>query len=172
MAEEYMSMLKSLPSEVDKVKDPVVGVATVDVAVQTGPPRHLASGIFYGTPDRPDQIPDNFYKDIGFNYGRGGGSQLSGTKGNAVDLDDYKARFALALGNYRTTRKHGGEFIYLLLAAWGADGERSEGFAYPGDDNAWTTWDAFLERTLDDIRNSDMTQGLVDIWNEPDLSFF
>lgn len=85
-----MSMLKSLPSEVDKVKDPVVGVATVDVAVRTGPPCHLASGILYGIPDRPDQIPDHFYKDIGFNYGRGGGSQLPGTKGYAVSLQDYE----------------------------------------------------------------------------------
>jgi hypothetical protein len=90
MPEDYMSMLKSLPSEVDKVKQPVVGVATVDLAVQTGPPRHLASGILYGIPDKPDQIPDHFYQDIGFNYGRGGGSQLPGTKGYAVSLPDYK----------------------------------------------------------------------------------
>ncbi|QGI65448.1 hypothetical protein CEK26_009398 [Fusarium fujikuroi] len=181
MPEEYMSMLKSLPSEVDKVKDPVVSVATVDVGVQTGPPRHLASGILYGIPDKPDQIPDHFYKAIGFNYGRGGGSQLPGTKGYAVSLADYEvkypraffARFASALSNYRTTRKHGGEFIYLLPAAWGADGGQSEGFAYPGDDNNWTSWDEFLERTLDDVKKSDMIEGLVvDIWNEPDLSFF
>lgn len=85
-----MSMLKSLPSEVDKVKEAVVGVATVDVSIQIGPPRHLASGILYGIPDRPDQIPDHFYKDIGFNYGRGGGSQLPGTKGYAVSLKDYE----------------------------------------------------------------------------------
>ncbi|KAI1027731.1 hypothetical protein LB504_011763 [Fusarium proliferatum] len=173
MPEEYMSMLKSLPSEVDKVKDPVVGVATVDVAMRTGPPCHLASGILYGIPDRPDQIPHHFYKAIGFNYGRGGGSQLPGTKGYAVSLQDYEARFASALSNYRTTRKHGGEFIYLLPAAWGADGGQSERFAYPGDDNDWTSWDAFLERTLDDVKKSHMIEGLVvDIWNEPDLSFF
>ncbi|EWG55106.1 hypothetical protein FVEG_13155 [Fusarium verticillioides 7600] len=173
MPEEYMSMLKSLPSEVDKVKEAVVGVATVDVSIQIGPPRHLASGILYGIPDRPNQIPDHFYKDIGFNYGRGGGSQLPGTKGYAVCLEDYEARFASALSNYRTTRKHGGEFIYLLPAAWGADGGQSDGFVYPGDDNDWTSWDAFLERTLDDVKKSDMIDGLVvDIWNEPDLTFF
>ncbi|KAF4336739.1 hypothetical protein FBEOM_9369 [Fusarium beomiforme] len=173
MPEDYMSMLKSLPTEVDKVKQPAVGVATVDLTVQTGPPRHLASGILYGIPDKPDQIPDHFYKDIGFNYGRGGGSQLPGTKGYAVSLEDYKARFASALSNYRTARKHGGEFIYLLPAAWGADGGQSEDFAYPGDNDDWTTWDAFLQRTLDDVKQADMTEGLViDIWNEPDLSFF
>ncbi|KAF5710724.1 hypothetical protein FMUND_9368 [Fusarium mundagurra] len=172
MPEEYMSMLKSLPSEVDKVKDPVVGVATVDVSNKTGPPRHLASGILYGIPDRPDQIPDHFYKDIGFNYGRGGGSQLSGTKGYAISLEDYEV-YDIRECLYITTRKYGGEFIYLLPAAWGADGGQSEGFAYPGDDNDWSTWDAFLERTLDDVKKSDMIDGLVvDIWNEPDLSFF
>lgn len=96
MPEEYMSMLKSLPSEVDKVKEPVVGVATVDVGVQTGPPRHLASGILYGIPDKPDQIPDHFYKAIGFNYGRGGGSQLPGTKGYAVSLADYEVNYPRA----------------------------------------------------------------------------
>jgi hypothetical protein len=96
MPEEYISMLKSLPSEVDKVKEPVVGVATVDVTLQTGPPRHLASGILYGIPDRPDQIPDHFYKDLGFNYGRGGGSQLPGTKGYAVSLEDYKVYYIRA----------------------------------------------------------------------------
>ncbi len=61
----------------------------------------------------------------------------------------------------------------MLPAAWGADGGQSEGFAYPGDDNDWTSWDTFLERTLDDVKKSDMIDGLVvDIWNEPDLSFF
>lgn len=61
----------------------------------------------------------------------------------------------------------------MLPAAWGADGGQSEGFAYPGDDNNWTSWDEFLERTLDDVKKSDMIEGLVvDIWNEPDLSFF
>jgi hypothetical protein len=77
------------------------------------------------------------------------------------------------LSNYRTTRKHGGEFIYLLPAAWGADGGQSEGFAYPGDDNNRTSWDEFLERTLDDVKKSDMIEGLVvDIWNEPDYPLF
>jgi hypothetical protein len=77
------------------------------------------------------------------------------------------------LSNYNTTRKHGGEFIYLLPAAWGADGGQSENFAYPGDNDDWTSWDVFLERTLDDVKKSDMIEGLViDIWNEPDLSFF
>ncbi|KAM0187277.1 hypothetical protein ACHAPI_011190 [Fusarium lateritium] len=173
MPEDYMSLLKALPSEAEKVKQSAIGTAIVNLDVKTGPPRHLASGILYGIPDKQGQIPDHFYKDIGFNYGRGGGSQLPGTKGYAVSLEDYEARFASALSNYRTTRKHGGQFIYLLPAAWGADGGQSEDFTYPGDNGDWTSWDAFLEKTLDDVIGSDMTEGLViDIWNEPDLSFF
>ncbi|KAF4995633.1 hypothetical protein FGRMN_5025 [Fusarium graminum] len=176
MPEDYMSMLRSLPDEEAKAKGPAVGVATVDVSTTTGPPKHLASGILYGIPDKPDQIPDRFYKEIGFTYGRGGGSQLPNTKGYAVSNEDYRAscaRFASALSNYRTTRKHGGEFIYLLPAVWGADGGQSEKFEYPGDNGDWTRWDAFLEQTLQDVQDSDMTEGLViDFWNEPDLSFF
>ncbi|KAJ4245555.1 hypothetical protein NW762_014064 [Fusarium torreyae] len=173
MPEEYLSLLRSLPSTAEKPKPTATGVATVDLNVQTGPPRHLASGILYGIPDKPNQIPDQFYKEIGFNYGRGGGSQLPNTKGYAVNIEDYKARFASVLSNYNTTRKYGGEFIYLLPAAWGADGGQSEEFEYPGDNADWAKWDSFLEKTLDDIRGSDMTDGLIiDIWNEPDLNFF
>lgn len=84
-----------------------------------------------------------------------------------------QARFASALSNYRTTRKHGGEFIYLLPAVWGADGGQTEDFEYPGDNGDWTRWDAFVKQTLADVKSSDMMEGLViDIWNEPDLSFF
>jgi hypothetical protein len=90
MPEDYISMLKGLPSEAEKVKQTAIGTARVDLDVQTGPPRHLASGILYGIPDKDNQIPDHFYKDIGFNYGRGGGSQLPGTKGYAVSLEDYE----------------------------------------------------------------------------------
>ncbi|RFN54063.1 glycoside hydrolase family 39 protein [Fusarium flagelliforme] len=173
MPEDYMSMLRGLPDEQAKAKGPAVGVATVDMSITTGPPKHLASGILYGIPDKPDQIPDHFYKDIGFNYGRGGGSQLPNTKGYAVSFEDYKARFNSGLSNYITARKHGGEFIYLLPAAWGADGGQSENFEYPGDNGDWTRWDAFLEQTLKDVQDSEMKDGLViDIWNEPDLSFF
>ncbi|KAH7166551.1 glycoside hydrolase superfamily [Dactylonectria macrodidyma] len=173
MPEEYMSLLRSLPSTVEEAKPAATGVATVNLSVETGPPQHLASGILYGIPDQPDQIPDHFYRDIGFQYGRGGGSQLPNTVGFARSGEDYKTRFASALSNYRTSRKHGGDFIYLLPAAWGADGGQTEDFEYPGDNGDWTRWDAFLKQTLADVRSSNMTEGLViDIWNEPDLSFF
>ncbi|KAF4978136.1 hypothetical protein FZEAL_5434 [Fusarium zealandicum] len=173
MPEDYMSLLRSLPSAAEETKPVATGVATVDLKAETGPPRQLASGVLYGIPDQPNQIPDHFYKDIGFNYGRGGGSQLPNTVGYAKSVQDYEARFASALSNYRTARKHGGEFIYLLPPVWGADGGQPEDFEYPGDGGDWTRWDAFLEQTLADVKASDMTESLViDIWNEPDLSFF
>lgn len=187
-----MSLLRNLPSEAVQEKPFATGVATVDVNVKTGSPKQLASGVLYGIPDQADQIPDHFYKDIGFNYGRGGGSQVPDSVGFAKSLEDYQVsqimrtcktstkacdgqiRFASALSNYRTTRKHGGEFIYLLPAAWGADGSQAGSqFEYPGDGGDWTKWDAFLKQTLADVQESQMTTGLViDIWNEPDLSFF
>lgn len=50
--------------------------ATVNLAVTRGPPKHPGSGFIYGIPDTPNQIPDHWCTDIGFNYGRAGGAQL------------------------------------------------------------------------------------------------
>lgn len=47
--------------------------ATVDLAVKRGKPQHWASGFIYGIPDTPNQIPDYFYENMGFNYARAGG---------------------------------------------------------------------------------------------------
>lgn len=92
-----MTLLQNLPSAVEEVRPAATGVATVDVAEQTGPPRHLASGILYGIPDQPEQIPDHLYKDIGFNYGRGGGSQLPNTVGFVQGVEDYRVGHVLYL---------------------------------------------------------------------------
>lgn len=56
--------------------------ATVDLSQGRGSPQHLASGFIYGLPDSgfgqsTTQIPDKFYTDIGFNYARAGGAQMS-----------------------------------------------------------------------------------------------
>jgi len=58
----------------------VSGTAVVHLDTNTGNPQHLASGFIYGIPDAADQIPDHFYTDIGFNFGRAGGAQTP-TKG-------------------------------------------------------------------------------------------
>jgi len=64
-------------ASLEREKRAILGTATIDLAVPLGTSAHLASGLLYGIPDQPDQIPDHFYTDIGFNYGRAGGSQLS-----------------------------------------------------------------------------------------------
>lgn len=52
-------------------------------------PQHLASGFLYGISDTPDQIPDHFYTDMGFNYARAGGSQIP-ARGWIWGLEEYK----------------------------------------------------------------------------------
>jgi hypothetical protein len=51
--------------------------ASIDPKKLTGSPEHLASGMIYGIPDQPNQIPDHFYTDIAFRFGRAGGAQLN-----------------------------------------------------------------------------------------------
>src|SRR5689334_23071122 len=67
--------------------------AYVDLGVTRGKPEHLASGWIYGIPDNfPNQIPNSWYTDVGFRWGKGGGGQLgrTGQRGWVVSLDDYK----------------------------------------------------------------------------------
>ena len=65
--------------------------AVVNLNNNTGATNHLASGILYGIPDTPNQIPSSFYKDIGFNYFRGGGAQVAAPgRGWIWGLTEYK----------------------------------------------------------------------------------
>jgi hypothetical protein len=67
--------------------------STVNLGNNTGTPQHLASGFIYGIPDLPDQIPDHFYTDIGFNYARAGGAQVAAPgRGWIWGLSEYKVR--------------------------------------------------------------------------------
>jgi hypothetical protein len=50
--------------------------AVVNLGLTRGEPRHLEAAFIYGIPDTPDHIPDHFYTDIGFNYGRAGGMRI------------------------------------------------------------------------------------------------
>jgi hypothetical protein len=84
-----------------------------------------------------------------------------------------QVRFASALSNYKTTRKYGGKFIFLIHDLWGADGTQNSSAPYPGDNGNWANWDAYLTQWIADIKANSMTAGLsVDIWNEPDLTGF
>lgn len=82
-----------------------------------------------------------------------------------------RQRFATVEANYRTTISHKGTFILLLPGLWGADGTQGgKSSRYPGDDNDWKDWDAFLAHLFRDLKANRMTTNLViDIWNEPDL---
>lgn len=67
------------------------GTSVVNLGNDTGTPQHLASGFLYGIPDAPDQIPDHFYTNMGFNYARAGGSQLPAPgRGWVWGLTEYK----------------------------------------------------------------------------------
>ncbi|KAE9379028.1 glycoside hydrolase family 39 protein [Stipitochalara longipes BDJ] len=148
--------------------------STVNLGNNTGTPEHLASGFIYGIPDTANQIPDHFYTDIGFNYARAGGAQVPAPgRGWIWGLSEYKVRFASALSNYRTARKYNANFIFLIHDLWGADGTQNSTAPYPGDNGDWTSWDNYLTQWISDVNAYHITNGLsVDIWNEPDLTYF
>lgn len=79
---------------IDRVKrDTVQGTATVDLAAPSGAPSHLASGFLYGIPDRQNQVPDHFYRDMGFKYGRNGGAQLPApARGWVFGVNEFNVR--------------------------------------------------------------------------------
>lgn len=147
--------------------------ATVDLSALRGQPGHLASGFIYGIPNAADQIPDHFYTEMGFNYGRAGGAQLQApSRGWIWGLEEYNGRFLSTLSNYKTTRKYDGNFIILPHDIWGTDHTNSSTI-WPGDNGDFTDYDRFLDQLFSDIKSHNMLDGLVfDIWNEPDQSVF
>lgn len=146
--------------------------AVLDLSIQQGAPQQLASGVLYGIPDTPNQIPDNFYTEPKLKYFRAGGAQLFGKGQRGWHWNEYTARFQSTLSNYQTARKYGGEFQILPHDIWGTDTVNSS-TVWPGDGGDWKSYDAFLDRLIADIKANNMVPGLkVDIWNEPDGSLF
>lgn len=150
--------------------------AVVDLATRRGSPHHLAAGFIYGIPDPPasgNQIPSNFFTDMGFNYNRAGGAQLNAPcRGWIWGLDEYRCRFESTRSNYLTTREYGGNFIILPHDVWGTDHANSSTI-WPGDNGDWTGYDQFLDQLISDIKADGMQANLVwDIWNEADGGFF
>jgi hypothetical protein len=147
--------------------------ATVDLTAgaRRGAPQNLASGVLYGIPDDPTQIPDHFYSDMGFNYARVGGAQLDA--GGWVDgLETYYARFNNTRDNYLQARKFGAKVIILPHDIWGTD-HATQSSNWPGDNGNWTDYDNYLNQLIGDLKTNDMLDGLVyDTWNEPDGSFW
>jgi hypothetical protein len=148
--------------------------ATVDLSQDTGPVQRLASGLLYGVPDTPNQIPSHFYTDIGFNYLRAGGAQVpSPGRGWIHGQTEYVNRFKSALSNYRTARQFNAKFIFLIHDLWGADGTQAKDAKYPGDKGDWGEWDRYLTQVIHDMKANGMVEGVqIDIWNEPDLKAF
>jgi hypothetical protein len=113
--------------------------ATVALSSNLGTPNHLASGFIYGLPDRPNQIPSQFYTGMGFRYGRAGGAQTP-SKGWLAGFSQYTPRFQSALSNYHTAREYGARFQLLLHDMWGADGGEASNAPFPGDNGDWTRY--------------------------------
>ncbi|TVY48530.1 hypothetical protein LOCC1_G001308 [Lachnellula occidentalis] len=172
---QFLHLLLLLASaSANPLEKRVSGTSVVNLGNNTGSPTHLASGILYGIPDTPGQIPRNLYEDMGFNYARAGGAQVAAPgRGWIWGLAEYQKRFASALSNYKTARTYDANFIFLIHDLWGADGTQNSSAPYPGDDGDWSDWDDYLTRWISDIKANGATAGLsVDIWNEPDLTVF
>ena len=57
---------------------------------------------------------------------------------------------------------------------WGADETTGTGFAFPGDNGDWTTYDAFIARFISDLKANGMANSFttqLELWNEPDINF-
>ncbi|KAL8389050.1 hypothetical protein RB595_008828 [Gaeumannomyces hyphopodioides] len=147
--------------------------ATVDLSVSRGAPQQLASGFLYGIPDKEGQIPDHWYKDINFRWGRTGGAQMGApNRGWTWGMSEYQGRLRSTLSNYRTMRKFGAECIIYVHDVWGTDNGNSSSY-WPGDNGNWAPYDNFLKRFMDDLVANNALEGLVwDIWNEPDINIF
>ncbi|KAJ5945958.1 hypothetical protein N7454_002797 [Penicillium verhagenii] len=136
--------------------------ATVNLALSKGSPIHWAAGFIYGIPDTADFIPDHWYTDMGFNYGRAGGAQLDAPdRGWIWGLTEYKGRLKSTLSNYNTCRKYGADFILLPHDIWGTDHANSS-TVWPGDDGDWTSYDLFLKTLMADLKANDALEGDAD----------
>jgi hypothetical protein len=173
----YLSLLLPIVAAVahprvnNVVRDSVT--ANVNLKTNLGTPKHVASGFIYGIPDTPNQIPDHFYTDIGFNYARAGGAQLGApARGWIWGPKDYQGRLNSTLSNYRTARKYNASFILLPHDVWGTDHTNSS-TAWPGDNGNWKDYENFVRQLAADLKANNALEGMVwDIWNEPDISVF
>ena len=139
----------------------------VNFSVSSGVPTYRASGWIYGMTEDASGPPDNFYRDVKFRYMRAGGAQLDGPGGWVSGR--YDRRWNATRAQILRTKSLGGEFVLLPHDLWGADGFSISRF--PGDNNNWTDYDAFLTRLINDVRATGVPVQW-DIWNEPNLNIF
>ncbi|RDW73337.1 hypothetical protein BP6252_07244 [Coleophoma cylindrospora] len=166
----FVASVLAFPSE---KRQSSTNTAVVTLGSNTGSPHHWASGFIYGIPDTLNQIPDHWYTNMGFNYGRAGGAQLGApARGWIYGRTEYRNRLASFLSNYQTCRKYGAPMILLPHDIWGTDGSNSS-TKWPGDNGDWADYDLFIKTLMTDLQAAGALDGLVfDIWNEPDISIF
>ena len=116
----------------------VSGTATVTLSKPSGVPQHLASGMIYGIPAKPNQVPAEFYTGMGFRWNLAGAAQTN-TTGWIGGVHDFNVRFEDTFGEYSTTVEHGGEFQLRISDLWGADGTEASTVHFPGDNGNWTS---------------------------------
>ncbi|KAJ7339958.1 glycoside hydrolase family 39 protein [Mycena albidolilacea] len=146
-------------------------ITTVDLAVNWGAPIRRASGILYGVPNTKNQIPSTFYTSIGFNYLSAGGAQFPAATGWI--FGGYTSRFQNVLSNFQTARQFNAQFILKMSDLWGTDGTQGSNGVYPGANNDFVEYDAYLTQLVKDLKANGMTTNIkLLIWNEPDLSLF
>ena len=140
----------------------------VDFSVAGGAPTYHASGTLYGMTEDGSLPQDHFYKDIKWKLERAGGAQLDSPGGWVAGK--YDRRWNSTLAQYKRTKALGGTFVILPHDLWGADGTTKPTF--PGDNGDWSSFDAFYNRLLSDVKAAGMTDIEWDIWNEPDCPGF
>lgn len=131
-------LCSAILSQSRAVASSVAGTATVVIAKPSGLPQHLASGMIYGIPAMKNQIPAEFYEDMGFRWNLAGAAQTP-TTGWMGGVEDFDTRFQVSFGEYSTTREHGGQFQLRISDLWGADGGETSSDPFPGDSGNWTS---------------------------------
>ncbi|WP_230393872.1 RICIN domain-containing protein [Plantactinospora alkalitolerans] len=140
---------------------------SVNFSAASGTPTYRASGWIYGMTENASGPPDSYFRDVKFRYMRAGGAQLDSPGGWVSGR--YDRRWNATRAQLLRTRSLGAEFVILPHDLWGADGYPISRF--PGDNNSWTDYDAFLTRLIDDVRATGAPVQW-DIWNEPNITLF
>lgn len=145
---------------------------TVDLAVQRGEPTYRASGFIYGLSQDGTQPSISLQADIKTQFIRAGGAQIGCPNGGWIN-GGYEDRWESVKGYYERAKATGATLILLPHDLWGADAVCNVP-EWPGDDNDWTNYTAFMNQVISDVIANGMTGPDVqwDIWNEPDLRLF
>jgi hypothetical protein len=98
---EFITLCLAAFATANPLVERATDTSVVQLSNNTGNPMHLASGILYGIPDTPNQIPDHFYTDMGFNYARAGGAQVAAPgRGWIWGLTEYKVFYMSRKSDY------------------------------------------------------------------------